>query len=185
MLKKWKTVNSEFIGNYKVFDLFLKKRENPKTGKTSDFTTLIANDWINIIPITVNKEVVLVEQYRHGTDEISLEIPAGIMEENENPRKAAERECAEETGFIGKSEAIFLGKCRSNPAFLNNYCYHFLWLDCELIQEQNLDENEDIRVVRVPLSEIKNYISENKIDHSLVISAFYHFFINYKNLTKF
>ena len=176
MIAKWETLDSNFLGNYKVFDLYRKTRKHPKTRKVGDFTALVATDWVNIIPITVEQEIVLVEQYRHGIDAITLEIPAGIMEANENPKAAAERECIEETGYIGKSEAILLGKSRSNPAFLNNYCYHYLWLDCELKQEQHLDENEDIRIVKIPLSAIKNYIAENKIEHSLAISAFYHFF---------
>jgi hypothetical protein len=52
-------------------------------------------------------------------------------------------------------------------------------LDCELKQEQNLDDNEDIRIVKIHLSEVKKYISENKIEHSLAVSAFYHFFTNH------
>jgi len=179
MIEKWKTIDSKFLGNYKIFDLYKKTREHPKTGKSSDFTVLLAKDWVNIIPITVNKEIILVEQFRHGADEITLEIPAGIMEENENPQEAAQRECVEETGYIGKSEAFFIGKSRTNPAFLNNYCYHYLWLECELKQEQKLDENEDIKIAKIPLSKIKNYIAENKIEHSLAIAAFYHFFINH------
>lgn len=178
MIEKWKTFDSQFRGNYKVFDIYTKKREHPITKKTGEFTALAANDWVNIIPITAEKEVIFVEQYRHGIDEISLEIPAGVMEIGENPRDAAERECKEETGFVGKKAAIFLGKVRPNPAFLNNFCHLFLWLDCEQKFTQNLDENEDIRILKIPLAEIKNMILDGKINHSLAIDAFFYLSIS-------
>jgi len=177
-IAKWKTIGTDFCGNYKVFDIYKKQREHPKTKVISEFTALSAPGWVNIIPITTNNEIILVEQYRHGIDDISLEIPAGIMEKNEEPRIAAERECKEETGYVGEGDAILLGTVRPNPAFLDNFCHHFLWKNCQLKLQQNLDENEDINVVKVPLSEIKNLIIEKKINHTLVLSAIFFFSLN-------
>ena len=175
MHKKWKTISTEFIGNFRIFELFQYEREHPKTHKISNFFGLNSTNWVNIIPITKDNEIILVEQYRHGIDASAIEIPAGLIEKNEEPKFAAMRECIEETGYEGEGEAIFLGKVRPNPAFLNNYCYHYLWLNCEKKYAQNLDENEDINVLKVSFDEIKKMINRNEIDHSLVISALYHY----------
>ena len=175
MAKKWKTLSGNFIGNFKIFDIFLYEREHPKSLKVSNFYGLHSTNWVNIIPITQDNEIILVEQYRHGIDKSAIEVPAGLIELNEDPKSAAMRECIEETGYQGEGEAIFLGKVRPNPAFLDNYCYHYLWLNCEKRYEQNLDENEDINVLKVPFNKIKEMIESGEIDHSLVISALYYY----------
>ena len=180
MIKKWKTLSEELIGNYRIFNLFRYKREHPKTEKTNTFYGLNASNWVNIIPITKENEIILVEQYRHGTDTLEIELPAGLIEPDEEPIEAAMRECIEETGYKSDTEPIFLGKIKPNPAFLNNYCFHYLWLNCEKKYEQSLDENEDINVIKVPFNQIKTMIKNGEIHHSLVISAL--FFYDNKEL---
>ncbi len=175
MIEKWKTLSQKLIGNFRIFDLFQYERKHPKTHKISSFYGLNSVNWVNIIPITKDDEIILVEQYRHGIDATSLEIPAGLVELNEEPKNAAMRECIEETGYQGEGEATFLGRVRPNPAYLNNFCYHYIWLNCEKKYEQNLDENEDINVIKLPFNQIKNMIESGEIDHSLVISALYYF----------
>ena len=175
MIKNWRTIDTKHIGDFRIFDLYQHKREHPVTNKCSDFFALTTTDWVNIIPVTVDGEVVLVEQYRHGIDAVTLEFPAGLMEQNEVPRFSAERECIEETGYAGVGEAIYIGKVCPNPAFLNNFCHHFLWTDCVLQSEQNLDENENINVVKVSFDELNRLIKDGTINHSLVISALYYY----------
>jgi 8-oxo-dGTP pyrophosphatase MutT (NUDIX family) len=175
MIKKWKTLSKKIIGNFRIFELFQYEREHPNTHRISQFYGLSSTNWVNIIPITKDNKIILVEQYRHGIDTSAIEIPAGLIELNEDPKIAAMRECMEETGYQGGSEAIFLGKVRPNPAFLDNWCYHYLWLNCEKKFEQNLDENEDINVLKIPMDEMQEMINNGKINHSLVISAMFHY----------
>ncbi len=182
MIKKWKTIEKKLAGDYKIFDAYWIERELEKPAKKSKFVVLNSPRWVNIIPITKNMEVVLIRQYRHGIDEITLEIPGGLVEENESPAKAAERECLEETGYRGESDAIFLGENYPNPAFLNNVCYSYLWKNCEKITAQSLDKNEDIDIQIVPLDKAKNLILNGEIKHSLVLTAFFYYFLRYSNL---
>lgn len=184
-LNKWQTVNKEFVGNYKIFDLYYSDRVHPVKQTTSRFVTLESPDWVNIIPITSGKKIIMVEQYRHGTDELSLEIPAGLIEKGEFHQNAAERECTEETGFAGNSWAELLGYVEPNPAFLGNKCYHYVWFDCERKFEQNLDENELINVKTFDLKDLKELINNGTIRHSLVLSAFMFFNIKYCDIWNY
>jgi 8-oxo-dGTP pyrophosphatase MutT (NUDIX family) len=139
---------------------------------------LESNDWINVIPLTPQKEVVMIYQYRHGIRDNTLEIPGGILEERDSPEAAARRELYEETGYK-ETEMLLLGSVHTNPAFLNNRCFTYLAKDVSLAGEQELDDKEDIEVVLKPLSDIPRLIREGKITHSLVLAAFYRFYMEY------
>lgn len=104
------------------FSTCIKLRDSiPEKQRNGDFIVLDSYQWVNIIPITAQREVILVEQYRHGSDSIELEIPAGLIEPGEAPINAAMRELKEETGYVSNEECIALGRSAPNPAFLNNY----------------------------------------------------------------
>lgn len=179
MVKRWQTLEKNESSDLKIFRVQWFKRENQEIGKSGSFVVLDTPRWVNIIPITKDKQVVLVRQYRHGIDDITLEVPGGLVDKNEEPIDAAERECFEETGFKSMNRAILLGENFPNPAFLNNICYSFVWFDCELSGKQNLDGNEDIDVILVPLSEIPKMIIDKQIRHSLVLTAFLFYSLKY------
>ncbi len=153
--------------------MYYADRVHPEKKSVGRFVTLDSPDWVNIIPITTDGKVVLVEQYRHGNDEITLEFPAGLIETDEEPRIAAERECREETGFEGIGEAENIGWVEPNPAFLGNRCYHFVWFECEKKLSQKFDENELIKLHILDFEKLDELISRGDIRHSLVISALY------------
>jgi 8-oxo-dGTP pyrophosphatase MutT (NUDIX family) len=179
MIKKWETVSSKDGGDFKIFKAQWLKRRHPDWKKEGDFVVLNSLPWVNIIPLTPDNNVLLIEQYRHGIDNITLEVPGGLVEQNEDPGNAGERECLEETGYAGQGKSEYLGETLPNPAFLNNICYSFLWKNCTKIKEQSLDKHEDIRVIEVPLAEIKDYIISGKINHSLVLDAFFFYFLKF------
>lgn len=169
----WDTIEENFSVNHKIFNSFILKRKHPKSNIIGDFTVIKSNDWVNLIPVTKDNKIVMIEQYRHGTNDITIEVPGGLIENGENHRLAGQRECTEETGYFSKEDAIYLGKSEPNPAFMNNSMYHYLWKNCELKFEQNLDLFEDIKVVLFTQEEIEEKIKSGIINHSLVLSAFY------------
>lgn len=177
MIKKWKTHSERIIENVRIFTLKMITREHPKNGKINEYALLDSPNWVNIIPITKEGNIVLVKQYRHGTDEITLEIPGGLAEDNEDPKDAARRECMEETGYSSELELIKIGTNRPNPAFQNNHCTTFLWKDCEKVAEQNLDGFEDIEIIEVPEQEIISMIKDGTIDHGVILTAFLFYFL--------
>jgi len=122
--------------------------------------------------LTASGEVVLIEQYRHGTEEISLEIPGGMVDAGESPRDAATRELLEETGYAA-TEISFLGRTRPNPAIQNNWIHTYLARGVEYRCEPTCEGTEQTAVRLVPLERIPALIAEGKIDHSLVVVGFH------------
>lgn len=178
-IEKWKTHSLHPAGNFKIFDIAIARRQSPRHGRESDFVVIDSPQWVNIIPITRQNTVILVQQYRHGIDDITLEVPGGLVDAGEEPCLAAMRECREETGFAANIEAELLGVNQPNPAFLNNHCYSYLWRGCERVQEQQLDGNEDISVHEVPITDIPALIKDGSIRHSLVLTAFLYYSLRY------
>jgi ADP-ribose pyrophosphatase len=179
LTENWQTLEDKFVSDLKIFKVRMKKRMNPQSGRISDFVMLDSSDWVNIIPVTLDNKIVMVEQYRHGTDSITLELPGGMVEPNEKFADAAMRECREETGFEGIGSAIQIGQVLPNPAFINNKCTTFLWKGCTRKFEQNLDSNEVIVIKEFTFSEVKSMIESGVINHAIILNAFFFFFLKY------
>ena len=176
--KTWKLISSDRKGSFRIFDLRIDRAYSPRTDKVYDFYILETTPWVNVIPLTPQNEVILIRQYRHGTQEVTLEIPGGIVEPNDSPEAAARRELLEETGYEA-SQMVPLGFVHPNPAFLNNRCYTFLAKDVLQVGKQAQDEKEDIEVVVRPLDHIPRIIQKGEITHALVLAAFYRFYMEY------
>jgi 8-oxo-dGTP pyrophosphatase MutT (NUDIX family) len=180
--RPWVCVRTCIEVENRIFTLKTDTSVSPLTGREHDFFLLEAGDWINVVPITDDGRVLLVRQYRHGTREMTLEVPGGLIDPGETPAQAAARELVEETGFrAGRIEAI--GRVRPNPALFNNWCYTFLARDLEPVgPEPSADEEgtEDVELVTAALRDIPDMIAREEITHALVIDAFYHFFLAYR-----
>lgn len=172
MIRPWTPVKSRIEIQNRIFSIKTETSRSPRTGKDHDFFIISAGPWVNVIPLTESGQVILVRQYRHGTREITLEIPGGLVEDGQTPAEAARRELIEETGY-DCSELIPLGRVRPNPAILDNWCYSFLAKGLIKTGELHLDETEDLETTTIDLSRINEHIAAGDIDHSLVISAFY------------
>lgn len=168
----WKRNTSEEIADCRVFKVREDFCERESDGAKHTFFVIEVTDWVNVIALTKEKEVVLIEQYRQGIEEIVLEIPGGMIDDGEDAKEGARRELLEETGY-SSNEFIYLGKSRPNPAIQNNWMHHYLALDCEKTEETDFDEHESLLTKLVPLPEIENLIRDGKITHSLVHAGFY------------
>lgn len=173
-IETWKQNKSKRIADCRVFKVREDFCETEDGEKKGSFFVIENPDWVNIIALTEDKKVVLIEQFRHGIGQTTLEVPGGMVDKSEDLELAARRELIEETGF-SSDEWILLGKSRPNPAIQNNWIYHFLALNCEKTENVKFDEHESVMTKLFAVSEVKSLILNNEIKHSLVIAAFYFF----------
>jgi ADP-ribose pyrophosphatase len=129
-------------------------------------------DWVTVVALTKQQELVLVRQYRHGAQKVILELPGGASETGESPLQAARRELLEETGFTSDN-FIQIGCVSPNPANQTNLIYSFLALDAEKVGSQNLDETEEIEVVLKPLEEVIAMAKHGELLQSMQVSAIF------------
>jgi len=178
MIKPWKCIRSQPPQSFRVFSIRTDTTVSPQTGIEHDFYIIESRDWINIIPLTDDDQVVMIRQYRHGSREVTLEIPGGLVDPGDTPKKAAVRELLEETGYQAK-KWMKIGVVNPNPALFNNRCYTFLAQGVKKVTDPTPDQTEDIEAGLIPLADIPKLILKGGIDHAMVITAFTWYFLRY------
>ncbi len=163
-MEKYKKVSSEEL----ISNSFMKLKKNtmkkPDYDKNMPFYVMEFANWVNIVPLTLDKKVIMIKQYRAGIDEVCVEIPGGIIDDEEDPIIAAKRELIEETGYSCEDIRL-LKRVSGNPAIQNNFVYLYLAEGVKAYAEQNLDEDEKIEVFEKPLEEVKCMLEEGLIHH--------------------
>ena len=182
MIKPWRRVQSQPGQSYRIFSVRTDRAVSPRTATEHDFYIIETRNWVNVIPITADHQVVMVRQYRHGSREVTLEIPGGLVDDDDTPQEAAMRELLEETGYRAE-EMVQIGDLNPNPAIFANRVYTYVAQNLRKVGDPSPDQTEDIEVVLIPLSEIKELIRKGTIDHAIVAAAFCLFFI--QNSTSF
>ncbi len=152
----WNEASRSLLNKCRIFDLYQVKKVSPN-GEVGSFYLLDAPDWVTVISLMTNSKGIdcflMVEQYRHGSDEITYEFPAGMVDKGELPLIAAKREVLEETGYAA-GDVIEIGAVSPNPAFMNNISYTFIARDLDFIGDQDLDKDEFIHFHLIPCTEV-------------------------------
>jgi len=177
----WKTVRKKRVFSTPLFDITQVLRESTD-GRSGNFIEIDAPKWATVIPWFINEEgiasFVMVRQYRHGSNSVTVEFPAGIVEGNETPQQAALRELEEETGFIPTGKVVELGSVSPNPAFMNNRVWFYLVEGVVKEGEKDFDPHEQLDTLILPVEEVLELMGTSEFDNGIMVIA-QAFFLRY------
>lgn len=175
MIRPWQKIGSRPVGDFQIFTIRSDRKISPRTQQEHDFLVVDAVNWVNVLALTPDRRLVMVEQYRHGSNTVELEIPGGAMDAGDaTPEEAGRRELREETGYDGERPRI-IGQVFPNPAFMSNTCFTVLIENCRCLHPVQFDHGEDLITRLVPVAEIPHLVAGGGIRHSLVAVAFYYY----------
>lgn len=175
MLKAWDKISSQQLGDFRIFRLRSDRAISPRTGQPHDFMVIDSVNWVNVVAITPDQQLVLIEQFRHGSGTVELEIPGGMIDPHDaSPEAGGVRELREETGYAGENPRI-IGQVFPNPAIMSNTCFTLLVENCRCIHPLEFDHGEDLITRLVPVCEVPELVASGKIRHSLVVAGLYYF----------
>ncbi len=174
MVKPWKRRRIELLQNTRILDLFEVTDVSPYSQKEHSFVYIDSARWVNMVPVTEQGDVVMIRQYRHGSQDVTLEIPGGMVDDGEEPSRAAVRECHEETGYRAESVSS-LGELNPNPALFNNCLHTFFGFVSEGGARVHVSETERTAVELVPIGDLKPLLLDGSIDHALVCATLWRF----------
>ena len=166
----WVKVATEAGPELPLFRVRFDTMRHPTSSAEFQRLVLETSDWVTVVAVTTTGKIVMVEQYRFGVGELTIEPVAGTVDRGEDSFDAAKRELLEETGF-GEGNWRYLGSVQANPAIHDNLCHHWLVEDVVVVQSPAPDAGEAIRVHLMTLDEIKEAIAVGKLKHPLGLSA--------------
>ena len=171
---RWERGEPRLLAHTRILDLKSVPFHHPRRDVRRDFVIVDAPDWVNVVAHTADDRLLLVNQFRYGTDAFSWEIPGGVIDAGEDPVVAGTRELLEETGYAG-ANARLLASIHPNPAFMGNRCHLVLVEECRLVAPPAWDHDEEMEIAAVPVQEVYARARAGGITHSLVLDALFFF----------
>ncbi|MBN1149563.1 MAG: NUDIX hydrolase [Anaerolineales bacterium] len=168
--RSWQRIRSEPGPDLLLFRARFDWMKNPRSARAMKALVLEAPDWVTVVALTPENKIITVRQYRFGVAEVTLEVPAGIVEQGETSQQAAARELREETGYTA-ARWQSLGWVQPNPAFMNNRCHQWLALDATLTDSTDLDENEVVAACELSVDELRSAIQSGEMRNVFTIAA--------------
>ncbi len=167
-LKPWQVIDEHLSFDGTFLRVRTQKVQLPNGHLIEDFHLLESRSWAATVAVTEENELVLVEQYRHGHGDLSLELPAGVIDAGETPKQAAARELAEETGF-SSDDIQSLWQIRPEPARHSQWAHIFIAQKARRASAPQLDSTEDVRVCLLPLNELDAIV--DRMVHAVHVGA--------------
>lgn len=172
-LQKWQIINSKMVLNHRWCQVRQDEVKLPSGAVIDDYFVNIKPDIVLVFPITANREVIFVRQYRHGAENFFIELPAGRFDPiQESAEDAGLRELQEETGYTAK-QLIKIATLYDNPSKETNQIHLFLAEDVVKVGEQNLDITEEIEVMLIPIASILEKITQGEISVAGTVAALF------------
>ncbi|HEY4016169.1 MAG TPA: NUDIX hydrolase [Polyangiaceae bacterium] len=171
------------LADYRIFEVVRLELEDAEGRARGDAFTLRGSDWCNVVAVTPEGQVVLVWQYRFGSDALSLEIPGGVIDPGETPEQAAVRELREETGYEADTVELLL-TIEPNPAIQTNRCFTFIARGARPTSATAFDSQEELETALVPSARVSDLLDGGQVTHSLVQGALEAFLRNERRASR-
>ena len=175
VIKPWQKVSSEPVGDFGIFSIRADRVISPRTQQAQEVYVIDCVNWVNVIAVTPDQHLVMIEQYRHGSKTVELEIPGGMIDAKDaSPTAAGLRELREETGYAGENPRL-IGQVFPNPAIMSNTCFTVMVENCRCLHPVQFDHGEDLVTRLIPIADLPQMVATGKIKHSLVLVGLYYF----------
>ena len=173
LIQKWKRLRSQMVLDRRWCRVRQDTVALPNGQILDDFFINLRPDVALVFPVTENQEIVFVRQYRHGIEEILIELPAGTFDPAiETAASAAARELTEETGYVAES-LTSLATLYDNPVKDTNSVHLFLAENVQRQQDAQPDSTEDIQVMLIPIAEVMDAIAQGEIQVAGTVAAIF------------
>ena len=169
MAHSWKLLETEIVCTDPWGTVYRKTYGMANGDPNQQHITVQKPEFALIAALDESQNLLLVRQYRHGTDRDYWALPGGFIDEGETPIAAAERELLEETGYAA-SNTTLIGALHPVPAFLKTVAHIVLCENLQKVPHAVLDEEIE-SIASVPLSTVVQRIFAGEIDEMQAVSA--------------
>lgn len=179
--QRWRRLRSEPHATTRIFEVVRAIYQHPHRNKEQEFFVINAPDWVNVIAVTPARHLVLVRQFRYGTNDFSIEIPGGVIDPGEDAVAAGLRELREESGYLGTG-ARLLGTVHPNPAMQSNRCHLVLVENVLPVADLEWDPDEEFEIMTKPIEEVYALAANGGITHAMVLNALLLFYPTWEKM---
>lgn len=171
-LPSWSKLETIQHADCRIFRVNRKRCRHPVRAREREFFEIECGDWVNVLAVTPDRGLLLVNQWRAGVERLSWELPGGALDKGEDPVAGGLRELLEETGFTG-DRARVIGWSHPNPAIQSNRCHYVLVENARLTHPTNWDHDEELELAVRPVDWVVEAAHRGLLTHALTLNALF------------
>lgn len=171
MIKKWKIQDRKRVFHSKFVSVYSDKVRLSNGKIIPDYTVVKKKEYVMVVATDTKNRLIIEKEYKHGSRQVHLTLPAGLIDEGENPVQAAKRELEEETGYT-KGKFKLIAAIYEDPAKIMSRIYVVRATGLSVRNYQKLEDTEDIEVNLITVAELKKQIKQKKWSSCGALAAF-------------
>jgi len=169
-VQEWERLSTRYVAEYEMFKVREDRSRSPVDAQEQTFHMADSPGGVTVLALTDDGRLVMVEQFRHGRRRVTLELPSGVVDDGEEPAKAAARELREETGYEGDDPQV-IGRIDLNPSWQHTLVHVAVVRNARRGGDKDLDDTEDTRVRLVTPDDLRRRIVDGQVETGTTIAA--------------